>query len=78
MSTEDEEMFAGMIAAAIKPDAREITKPTRSPLCGCGSGQIGYNLFNHRKELLMFCCHSCEKPRRALLTDSGERLTKPG
>lgn len=81
MSAEDEEMFASMIAAAIGPNAREIPKgelTVRSSLCPCGSGQVGYNLFNHKEELLMYCCHRCEKPRRALLKDDGETLTKPG
>jgi hypothetical protein len=88
MTDTDDDMFAGMIAEALGPNAREVTREPigqralasnlRSNLCGCGSGQLGYNLFSHTRELLMYCCHACEKPRRALLKDVGERLTEDG
>jgi hypothetical protein len=50
-------MYIGCPAA---PNARGVTRN----LCPCGSGQLGYNLFNHKRELLMYCCFTCEKDRR--------------
>ena len=80
MTEADDDMFAGMISAAMgqnKPYAREVT-PKRSNQCPCGSGHIGYNLFDHTGRLLMYCCHSCEKSRRAKLNNDGETLTASG
>jgi hypothetical protein len=79
MTTEDDEMFAGLIAAAMAsapPNAPEVT--VRSSRCPCGSGQHGYNLRDHTGKLLLYCCFSCEQPRRALLKEDGGILTKPG
>jgi hypothetical protein len=44
--------------------------------CPCGSGEFGYNLFNHKREFLMYCCNTCEKPRRAQLKEDGGILTE--
>ena len=69
MTEADDEMFAGMIAAAISPDAREV-KPTKKKEpaakngCPCGSGQHGYKLYDHSGQFLLFCCFKCEKERR--------------
>lgn len=80
MAEADDDMFASMIAEAMGSNARVIT-PNKRPvetLCPCGSGQHGYNLFNHKGELLLYCCHACEQPRRAQLKDGGGMLTGSG
>jgi hypothetical protein len=92
MTDTDNEMFAGMIAEAMAPNARGIKagelqviaaggggkSTVAKNLCHCGSGQLGYNLFNHKRELLMYCCHACEKPRREQLKNDGDKLTQSG
>jgi hypothetical protein len=76
MTEADDEMFAGLIAEAMSSSSGEVT--VRSSRCPCGSGQHGYNLRDHTGKLLLYCCFSCEQPRRALLKEDGETLTKPG
>ena len=78
MTEADNEKFAEMIAEAMggTPNARDVAKADGR--CPCGSGQYGYNLFDTKGKLLLYCCHKCEKPRRALLIEGGERLTKEG
>jgi hypothetical protein len=93
MTDTDDDMFAGMIAEALAPSsaahanargmkAGEVALVAAGSggrhTCPCGSGQLGYNLFDHTGKLLMYCCHACEKPRRALLKDVGGRLTEDG
>jgi hypothetical protein len=73
------------IAREIAVDEMEATdEPARmrpaigTSLCPCGSKQHAYNLFDPKGELLLYCCHACEKPRRALLKQDGQTLTKDG
>jgi hypothetical protein len=78
MSTEDDELFAGLLAAAMSSSSSSGEKTVRSSRCPCGSGQHGYNLRDHTGKLLLYCCFRCEQPRRALLKEDGGILTKPG
>jgi hypothetical protein len=82
MMTDDELMAAfAPIARGIKagelPAMPFQQGPGRSArnLCPCGSGHLGYNLHDHTGQLLMYCCFTCEKPRRAARKDDGETLT---
>lgn len=43
---------------------RDDFKPQPDGRCPCGSGQYGYNLFDTKGQLLLYCCYSCEKQRR--------------